>query len=675
MLRIQRLITYMRPIFQSRRFLFFLKITSSIFVFAALWRLAFLWTFFPRQPLPSDMGFAFFLGLKFDMRLAMLSFLPVLPFFIFPFLNIVRLKFLRLLSHVYFFAIFVALLIFYALDLGHYAYLGRRVDVTVLNFLSNPDISGEMLLQSYPVVWIGLGLILVIVAVHYWLKLIYKGLLKPVKNYKWHQKTLGFILGGLILLFGGWQSLNQYPLRWSEAFFSNHHFVNALALNPVLYFGDTYAFLDKEYDVAQVENYYPIISEYFNIQDKQSSPPNFLRQVPAISQVKQAPNIVLVLLETVPVSRFSAVGNPLSSAPNLDQLSREGVFFDDFYVNIYGTARSVFTVLAGVPDMSRADTSSRNPLITKQNTIVSAFKNHEKYYFIGGSANWANIRGFIRHNIPDIQMFEEPQFKADRVDVWGISDYDLFMETHEKLKNRKDKRPFFAFIQTAGNHSPYTIPKHIKGFKVDNTVSKEALERAGFRSLEQYNAMRLLDYAIGAFMEKAKTAGYADNTIFCFFGDHGTGSYQLDHMPYTEHALDLTGFHVPLIIYAPNYMKHKGVIKGMASLPDVMPTLAGLAGVSYDNKTFGKDVLKQSEAERKKNQVICVGFSEVKAKILLLSDKHVLSMYRDKSQVKLFARDAEDINDIKEAFPKQSEVYKNMAKGMYETAKYMLHHP
>ena len=42
----------------------------------------------------------------------------------------------------------------------------------------------------------------------------------------------------------------------------------------------------------------------------------------------------------------------------------------------------------------------------------------------------------------------------------------------------------------------------------------------GFRNAAQYNAVRLLDYNVGRYMEMARESGYFDNTLFVFFGDH-----------------------------------------------------------------------------------------------------------------------------------------------------------
>ena len=114
---------------------------------------------------------------------------------------------------------------------------------------------------------------------------------------------------------------------------------------------------------------------------------------------------------------------------------------------------------------------------------MNAFKDHRKFYFLGGSASWANIRGLLANNIPGLEIYEEGSYTSPRVDVWGISDLSLFEEANDVLKNSDE--PFFAIIQTSGNHRPYTIPEDNKGFKIlaedDLELHENCCRRALFR--------------------------------------------------------------------------------------------------------------------------------------------------------------------------------------------------
>ena len=119
-------------------------------------------------------------------------------------------------------------------------------------------------------------------------------------------------------------------------------------------------------------------------------------------------------------------------------------------------------MVTGIPDVAPAtSTSSRNPAAVDQHTIINDFEGYNKFYFLGGSTSWANIRGLLTNNIQDLHLYEQEDYQAPKVDVWGISDKNLFLEATKVLKRQQG--PFFAVIQTADNHRPYTIPKEDQG--------------------------------------------------------------------------------------------------------------------------------------------------------------------------------------------------------------------
>ena len=56
---------------------------------------------------------------------------------------------------------------------------------------------------------------------------------------------------------------------------------------------------------------------------------------------------------------------------------------------------------------------------------MNYLKDYEKFYFIGGSLSWGNIRGVIG-NVDGIKTYEEQDYKnSPHNDVWGISDIHL----------------------------------------------------------------------------------------------------------------------------------------------------------------------------------------------------------------------------------------------------------
>ncbi len=615
---------------------------------------------------------ALLIGIRFDLRLAVLVNIPLMIFCAMPIVNIVRSIWVRRISNLYIYSFTGLLLLFYSVDIGHYSYLGRRVDVSILGFLDNPRISAQMVWESYPVIIILILLLFIFIG----FKLIYDMVpailfAKPqVKTAK--QKFLGFTICGLIILFSAWGTLKQYPLRWSDAFFSNNSFISALGLNPILFYNDTRRFARDDYSTDKAEAYYPVIIDFLRINDQESEILNYGRYAAPLDYPTQSPNIIIIFLESVGANRLSILGNPLNATPNLDQIIEEGIFFKRFYVPMVGTARSVFTIVTGIPDVARIKTSSRNPRINKQYSIINDFTGYEKHYIMGGSAGWANIRGFLQLNIPDLSITELDDLKSPRLDVWGVSDHDLFKEAHQIFENSDKGKPFFAIIQTATNHRPYSIPENITGFEVEH-ISKEKVNHAGFKSVGQYNAMRLLDHAIGEYFSYAKRSEYFSNTVFFLFGDHGTSDPWAKHMPLSNYELLLRSYHVPLIVYGPTFTKGGIVRDDIAMLPDLIPTAAGFAGISYHNQTLGRDLM--SIVENQEGFALTVGKKHARPTIGVIGSQYYLTMYHDGEDIRLYNLNVPGApEDIQQEYPELTAKYSRLVQGLYETSKYMLYH-
>ncbi len=255
-------------------------------------------------------------------------------------------------------------------------------------------------------------------------------------------------------------------------------------------------------------------------------------------------------------------------------MCQQGLFFDNCYTPSYGTARGVWASITGIPDVEINKTASRNPYMVDQHTIINDFNGYEKFYFLGGSTSWANIRGVLTNNIKGLHLYEQQDYKSPKIDVWGISDKNLFMESNAVLKEQT--KPFFAVIQTADNHRPYTIPEEdLKEFKKVEFPA-DSLKKYGFDTNDELNAFRFTDYCYRKFIEAAQKEKYFDNTIFMFIGDHGIGGNAGKMFPPAWTDQGLTSYHVPLLFYSPKLLKPQR-LHCVASQVDVLPTLAGLA--------------------------------------------------------------------------------------------------
>jgi phosphoglycerol transferase MdoB-like AlkP superfamily enzyme len=531
---------------------------------------------------------AFVLGLRYDLRTVALISLTILvigsirPFHPFH-TNFGKRMWLSLLG-----ICTVIIILFYVIDFAHYSYLRQRLNASVLNYTQDAAISWNMVWQSYPVIKliIGIGLLS---AVMIWIfNATFTKVQKTYVASSRKKRILSFVILFILLSFIIFGRINQYPLRWSDAFALGSDYKANLALNPFESFFNTLKFRKSGFDKNKVRELLPVLSTHYNFKQSDTSRLNFERIIPATKKIKSTPNVILILCESFSGYKSSMWGNPLNTTPYFDSISRKGIFFDQCFTPTYGTARGVWATITGIPDVESANTASRNPAAVDQHTIINDFTDYEKFYFLGGSTSWANIRGVLTNNITGLQIYEEEDFKAPKIDVWGISDKNLLIESAQILG--KQAKPFFAIIQTADNHRPYTIPaEDLNEFKKVNH-SVDSVKKYGFESLDELNAFRYTDFGFQKFMETASLQKYFDNTVFVFIGDHGIPGDPGDMFPRAWKDQRLSSFHVPFLIYAPKLISPQRN-QAICSQIDVLPTIAGVIGIAHRNSTLGRNIL------------------------------------------------------------------------------------
>jgi phosphoglycerol transferase MdoB-like AlkP superfamily enzyme len=599
----------------------------------------------------------FVLGFRFDIRQVLI---PVfITFIVSLFVNPFNHKWVKN-GMVFIWTIFSVLFIFfYTSDFMHYAYLSQRLNASVLNYLEDAKISLNMAWQSYPVIKLLFIIILLSVGFYLIIRLFFKqsaNLQKPIKRINIPIGVLFFILCA-IGIFG---RVGQYPLRWSDAFSLGNDNASQLALNPFQSFFSTLNFRHSNFDLQKTKEHYNLIANYLNVESKDSVTLNYIRKNIATDTTNK-PNVVLVICESFSAYKSTVGGNTLNTTPYFSMLAEQGVYFNQCFSPAYGTARGVWAIMTGIPDVQFLKTSSRNPLAVSQHIIMNEFNGYEKYYFLGGSTSWANIRGLLTNNINNLHLYEEGSYKSAKIDVWGISDKNLFLEANQVIK--KEKKPFFAIIQTADNHRPYTIPEEDLGeFKKEN-ISVDTLSKYGFTSLDEYNAFRYTDFCFQKFIESAKKESYFENTIFVFVGDHGIRGDASQFLPKVYTQQGLTSEHVPLLFYAPNLLKAQK-FQNAVSQVDILPTIASLCNIQYTNTTLGREIMNP----RNKNSEAFIIDIDSK-RIGVVSDNlfYSYSLVAGQEQISSMLHNEKIV--LTDSLKNK---YKKSADAFYETSRYML---
>jgi phosphoglycerol transferase MdoB-like AlkP superfamily enzyme len=625
-----------------------------------LFRLTTFFAFKPRDLSFGDLLPSFWLGIRYDLRWIAIILLPIIFISLIPKLSPFYSRRNRKWWTWYLAVMTFLTFFFFAADFGNFSYNNTRLDAGALNFYEDSRIALQMLWQTYPMTWMLVGLIVIVAFFRWMFRRSHWTVTNKTDGLGIPYKRKWFVLATLLLGLFVYGSLNFSPLTWKRAFALQDNFKSYLALNPLQNFFTTLKFRHPDFNESKAREYFPVMADWMQLPEKNKF--GYQRQImPGSNSLESRPNIVLVLCESFSMYKSSMSGNPLNTTPFFNEMCDNGIFFERCFSPHYGTARGLFAIITGIPDAQLYKFSTRNPLALKQHTIINNFEGYNKYYFLGGNPEFNNFEGLL-HNIDGLQMVTEGQFHSPKINVWGISDKNLFLEANARFK--KETKPFFAIIQTADNHRPFMIPQEDSVFK-RSELPADTLEKYGFESDNEFNSFRYSDFCFQQFIEAASKEDYFHNTIFVFVGDHGVSGNANAIYPSVWTDQRLTDEHVPLLFYAP-YLLGSQRRKEIASQVDVLPTIAGMIQEPYVNTTLGRDLLDPSI---KNNYAFTINQDGT---LGMITDNYYFTKNINFPNEQIFPINSNRLNyswhDVKAVKSKMSEI----TTAYYETARWML---
>jgi len=542
---------------------------SSVRLGLAIWQ-------WPRVADASGIGFILSQGLRFDLvTLGLLIIIPCLLSIPIAAFKIIAKPWLLLLQ-LYLSACF-ALLIFMELATPQFIdQFDLRPNILFVEYLKYPREVFSMLWGAYK-----LPLLVATVAVPTATWMLYQRLrcYKPETMSHWLHGLWVLPLVTLMLVMMIRSTLDHRPVNPSTVAVSQDLMVNDLALNS------TYTVLYAVYESTRDEKGKAVYGRmprdevfaevkramYLPEGDFTNNTLPTLHRQRVAKPSDQPPNLIIILEESLGASFVGSLGGyPLT--PNLDQLSNEGIWFEQLYATGTRSVRGIEAVITGfTPTPARSvvklNRSQHNFFTVAQ---LLAGLGYETSFLYGGEAHFDNMRRFFVANgfqkIIDENDFKNPEFVAS----WGVSDEDLFNHAHQFFEKYDDK-PFFSLVFTSSNHSPFEYPDG----KIELYDEEKATER---------NAVKYADYALGQFIEKAKQSSYWHNSLFLIVADHNARVRGADLVP-------IESFRIPGLILGAEV--EPKIVSRMASQIDLLPTLLSMMGISSEHPAIGHDLFRE----------------------------------------------------------------------------------
>ena len=315
------------------------------------------------------------------------------------------------------------------------------------------------------------------------------------------------------------------------------------------------------------------------------------------------PNIVVILTDDQGWGDLSLNGNCDLDTPNIDSLASDGARFERFFVcAVCSPTRAEFLtgryhVRGGVYSTS----AGGERLDLDELTIADTFK--AGGYATGAFGKWHNGMQYPYH--PNGRGFEEfygfcsghwgdyfsPPLEHNGRIVKGegfcIDDFTskamAFME-----KSHRAGKPFFVYLPYNTPHSPMQVPDRwwdkFKDKKI--LLHNRDPKRENLPHLRCALAMcENIDWNVGRLLKKLKNLGEEKNTIVVFFHDNGPNGVRWNGgMKGRKGSTDEGGVRSPLLVRWPENIDKGMAIKPIASVMDLLPTLADFAGIPVVSK-------------------------------------------------------------------------------------------
>ena len=418
-----------------------------------------------------------------------------------------------------------------------------------------------------------------------------------------------FGLGALVTNGGAWSSLTK---EWNREYTVNHYglamyqindFINTLRPTINSWVG---------YDVA-----YKKFTDYYEENTIKKSNNEY-------TNIYKGYNVIFVHMESITNFLIDLNINGVEIAPTLNKLSKEGLYFKNFYPQIgAGTSSDTEFTLSTSLMPSSTGTVFVSYYDREYPSMQKLFKNIG-YYTFSMHANKATMwnRNKMHSSLGYTDFYSMTSYDIDEEIGLGLSDKSFFRQSIPILENiEMNNQKYMGTIITLTNHTPFENDDLFE--QIDLTYEtrqynekKNRYETVVYPYLDNtklgdyIRSSHYADEAMGEFIKDIENSDYFNNTIFVFYGDHdpklslsefnnyynfnkedGTILKEEDegYINYDYYANELNK-KTPLIIWSKNNALAKEVDYYMGMI-DVMPTIGNMVGI-YNEYALGHDIFE-----------------------------------------------------------------------------------
>jgi phosphoglycerol transferase MdoB-like AlkP superfamily enzyme len=377
----------------------------------------------------------------------------------------------------------------------------------------------------------------------------------PVENIRF--RLVQVVIFSVLLITGirgGWQLA---PVNESAAYYSSYAINNKIAINSPWYLMHSIAEASAQKNPFAVMDSKKAELRVKNLLASRDSLSDHLLNTPR-------PNIVFIILE----SWTADILDEPQTTPHFHELEKEGLLFTQAYGSGYRTDQGLAAIISGFPAQPNNSIITTPSKSEKLPSIVNEFKKdgYATSFYYGGEAEFANMKMYLLNSgfdkLVDKSSFSKDQFNSK----WGAHDEYVLSRQADELKS--EKQPFFSAVLTLSTHEPFEVPIRTP-FTGDDLPSK-------FRSAAYYT-----DQCLGDYFNRARIAGWFDNTLFVLVADHG------HHLPKEIDLYYPSAHRITMMLYGGALKEEYRGKKIDKTVEQTAISSTLLAQLGKDHSTFG----------------------------------------------------------------------------------------
>jgi arylsulfatase A-like enzyme len=311
------------------------------------------------------------------------------------------------------------------------------------------------------------------------------------------------------------------------------------------------------------------------------------------SLLRQPPNVVLIIIDTLRQDKLDAYGFPEETSPEIGRMAEQGVRFDRVIAQSSWTRPSIGSMLTAHYPRTLGIYKEKDEVLPDDFVTLAEVLTEAGYTTIGATAN-ANIntsfnfqQGFDHYiDSTVLARWMDPTEGARAHKEQKVqSAREIFNSLVAQVKERK-KPPYYLQANVMEVHE-------YQDKRMD--LSKYEPLFAGNADRRYLAAIRVVSEEIHRFVQTLSALPGFERTLFVIVSDHGEGLH--DHSPVKTSSghgqlLYQSQVLVPLILYATDDSLPRGkVIEARARLLDLMPTLLDYLGLEAPAGIAGKSMV------------------------------------------------------------------------------------